>query len=295
MRLRKSPGTAGQNHWQLQNRPDGPWESAVEQNLDAWLPPQCKSLAGRGTLPFQPLSFRDCMLYEQHWIQASRGFARRFLPAASRVTSLYEKLSGSAFPAFRASKLARKQPIYYLGNHLNFAPSGTPVQIPSFSTALDYELELGVVLQKPLFNASLEEAEDAIGGFVVVNDWSLRDLQREEMRTGLGPQKCKHFLSSMSGEIALRKGVWSAVENLKAYVEINGHIVSQSSTAGMMHSWAEVIQYLSREERLYAGELIASGTLPGGCGMETGRWVGPGDSLRLIIDQVGEITHHIEM
>jgi 2-keto-4-pentenoate hydratase/2-oxohepta-3-ene-1,7-dioic acid hydratase in catechol pathway len=59
-----------------------------------------------------------------------------------------------------------------MGNHLAFVPSGTPVKGPTYSKALDYELELGFVLSRPLFNASPEEAIAAIGAFVVLNDFS---------------------------------------------------------------------------------------------------------------------------
>ena len=63
---------------------------------------------------------------------------------------------------------------------------------------MDFELEIGFVLKAPLYDASPREALDAIGAFVVVNDFSARDVQRSEMATGLGPQKSKHFASSMS-------------------------------------------------------------------------------------------------
>lgn len=252
------------------------------------LPPQAPQL------PFQPRSFRDCALFEQHWIQSSRGYVRRFMPAAHRVTRTIETLTGRPFPAFRLNRLGRQQPLYYFGNHLSFVPSGTPIRAPSYTKALDYELELGLVLRAPLLNASPEEAMQAIGGFVVVNDWSARDIQRREMQTGLGPQKCKHFLSSMSDTLVTADEVLPRIDRLSALVELNGRIVARTSTAGMLFGWGQVLAHLSRDERLHPGELIASGTLPHGCGMETGHWVQPGDTLRLVIDDVGEIVHPIE-
>lgn len=269
------------DHWRV--------ATADEVASRSWLP---APMGGR-TLPFQPLSFRDCSLYEQHWIQSSRGYAKRFLPAASLATSLYERVLRRPFPAFKPHPLAYRQPVYYFGNHMSFVPSGTPIRPPRFTKALDYELELGAVLSKPLHNATPQEAVAAIGGFVVVNDWSARDIQRREMATGLGPQKSKHFCSSMSDEIVDAKDVLPRIERLQAHVEVNGEIVAKTSTANMLHDWAETLSFLSMDEPLWPGELIATGTLPFGTSMETGRWLKPGDTLRLVIEGVGEIWHEL--
>lgn len=172
-------------------------------------------------------------------------------------------------------------------------PSGAEVKTPGYTRALDYELELGWILSKPLLNATPEEAEAAIGGFVVVNDFSARDVQREEMRTGLGPQKSKHFLSSMSQTLVTADEILPRVAKLQATVEINGKLVTRTSTQGMRWTPGQVLAHLSRDEQLHPGELIASGTLPGGCGMETDAWLQPGDRLRLVIEPVGEIVHVI--
>jgi 2-keto-4-pentenoate hydratase/2-oxohepta-3-ene-1,7-dioic acid hydratase in catechol pathway len=270
----------------------------VTQAALAWLLPlvPIEALAepGKFTLPLGPRSFRDCMLYERHWVQSSRGYARRFMPAAYPFTRLYEALSGRPFPAFKPHALSRRQPIYYFGNHLTFVPSGTPVRAPDYCQVLDYELELGLVLSKPLFNATPEDALQAIGGFVVVNDWSARDVQRPEMQSGMGPQKSKHFFSSMSETLVTADEVLSGIEALSAQVEINGQTVARTSTQGMLHSLGAVLAHLSRGEHLYPGELIATGTLPYGCAMENGHWVKPGDVLRLVIEGVGEVVHTIE-
>jgi 2-keto-4-pentenoate hydratase/2-oxohepta-3-ene-1,7-dioic acid hydratase in catechol pathway len=248
---------------------------------------------GVGALPFRPLSFRDCMLYECHWVQASRGYARRFMSSAYYLARLYELVSRRAFPAFRPHSLWRRQPIYYFGNHMTIVPSGAVVTAPGYTRALDYELELGWVLSRPLFNATPADALQAVGGFVVVNDFSARDVQQAEMRSGLGPQKAKHFLSSMSQTMITADEILPCIDQLAAYVEINGQIVTRTSTRGMRYTLGEVLAHLSLSERLYPGELIASGTLPGGSGMETDHWLRPGDLLRLVIEPIGEIVHEI--
>lgn len=262
-------------------------------NLD-WLnalSPQVRH--GPLILPFEPRSFRDVLLYERHWVQSSRGYVRHFMPQAFRLTQAYEKLTGSTFPAFRPPKLLAHQPLYYFGNHLTIVPSGTAIRSPSYTRALDYELELGWILSKPLFNATPEQALDAVGGFVVINDFSARDMQRAEMRSGFGPQKSKHFLSSMSATMTTADEILPHVDALKASVEINGKRIASLTSAGMRYSIGEVMAHLSRDEQLYPGELMASGTFAGGSGIEAGRLLKSGDELRLVIDEVGEIAHRI--
>jgi 2-keto-4-pentenoate hydratase/2-oxohepta-3-ene-1,7-dioic acid hydratase in catechol pathway len=245
------------------------------------------------SLPFQPLSFRDMSSYEAHWIQSSRGYVKRFMPVAHALASGYEWLLHRPFPAFKPRALAYSQPVYYFGNALSFVPSGVELAWPHFTRAMDYELELGIILSRPLHHATPDEALAAIGGLVVVNDWSARDIQKAEMDTGLGPQVSKHYCSSMSTELALAHGLVDRLDQLQAAVEINGRTVARTSTAGMLHSWGQVLSWLSRHSRLLAGELVASGTLPNGTGMETGHWLKPGDELRLLITDVGEIRHKV--
>lgn len=244
-------------------------------------------------LPFQPASFRDFMLYEQHVLNASRGLVRRFHPGQYRLIETVEALTRRTFPLLRPKALFYAQPIYYMSNALTFVPSGTPIAAPAYTKALDYELELGFVLARELFNATPAEALDAIGAFVVLNDWSARDVQRAEMDSGLGPQKAKHFASSLSEVAVTADEILPHVDALRGTVSINGSVVSTVSSAGVQHTLGEVLAHASRSEQLRPGELFATGTLPGGSGMETGHWVHPGDTLELSIDGIGRIDHTI--
>lgn len=245
-------------------------------------------------LPIQPISFRDFMLFEKHVIDSSRGFVKRFMPKAYPLTRVVEKLTGKPFKRFRPHPLWYRQPIYYLSNHLNFAPSGSVLKWPSYTQALDYELELGAILAKPLFNATPEEAADAIGGFVVLNDVSARDVQKDEMDSGFGPQKAKHFVSTMSETIVTADEILPIIDQLSASVSINGEQVAECSTTGMHFSLFEAIAFASKDEQLHPGELFGTGTLPGGTGMENGHWLTPGDTVTLRIEHVGEVSNTIE-
>jgi 2-keto-4-pentenoate hydratase/2-oxohepta-3-ene-1,7-dioic acid hydratase in catechol pathway len=153
---------------------------------------------GDATIPFEPRSFRDFMMYEVHAVAAARGFVRTQMPAAFQVVRAYEALTRRTFPKLKPHALWYRQPLYYMGNHLTFATDGEAVAVPPYVRALDYELELGFVLAHPLRDAAPETAEAAIGGFVVLNDFSARDVQIAEMASGFGPQKSKHFRSAIS-------------------------------------------------------------------------------------------------
>ncbi|MEO1658245.1 MAG: fumarylacetoacetate hydrolase family protein [Pseudomonadota bacterium] len=245
------------------------------------------------TLPFAPASFRDFMLFEEHVVAASRGYAKRFLPKLYPLTQLTEKLTGKPFPKFRPHPLWYQQPIYYLSNHLNIRSSGSEIRWPDYTDALDYELELGAVLAHPLENASPEDAQAAIGGFVVLNDFSARDVQKDEMDSGFGPQKAKHFASSISEVVVTSDEILPYINELDARVDINGEVVARCSSRGMHHSMAEAIAFASKSEPLFPGELFGSGTLPGGAGIENNAWLAPGDRLRLTIDRVGSVENTI--
>lgn len=249
---------------------------------------------GATVLPVCPASFRDFMLYEKHAVDAARGMAKRFVPAGYRLGRIYEALTRQVFPPFAPHSLWYRQPVYYMSNALTIVPSGVPISAPSYSRALDFELELGVVLGAPLRDATVEQATAAIAAVVVVNDFSARDVQLPEMRSGFGPQKSKHFVTSMSSTAVAGAAVRDRLDRLTANVAINGTTVSTTGTRGMQHSIAAAIAHASRSEQLWPGELFSSGTLPGGSGMELGRWLAPGDELRLEIDGVGVIEHRIE-
>lgn len=244
-------------------------------------------------LPFEPTSFRDFLLFEQHFIDASKGYTKRFLPKKYKIASYYERLMRKPFPRFMPPEVWYKVPLYYFGNHLNFITSDEVIQKPAYTEALDYELELGAVLSKPLLNATADEAMDAIGGYVVLNDLSARDVQFPEMKSGFGPQKSKHFQNAMSPIVVTADEINPDMNHLDASVVLNGLKTIPCSTRGMQYSMGEAIAYAARSEQLHPGELFGSGTLPGGCGMENGCWIESGMVLTLQINKIGELTNPV--
>lgn len=132
-------------------------------------------------LPFQPRSYRDFMLFERHYYGAAVGMTSLYRPLVNKVAGLFTMMTGIDFPFFKPHALWYKQPIFYQSNHLAFYADGASIPYPSYCEYLDAELELGIVLGKTLYNASPEEAAAAVVGFCVFNDFSVRNVQIEEM------------------------------------------------------------------------------------------------------------------
>jgi len=261
------------------------WEA--ERAIDQGVPD------GAPALPFEPLSFRDFMLFEGHYLGAARGYVERFRPVVSRLGRAYERITRRTFPALEPPALWDREPIYYMSNARTFVASGVPVPVPRYSTALDWELELGFVLNAPLHNASPAEAEDAIGAFVVLNDFSARDVQIPEQKSGFGPQKAKHFMSSLSSTAVPAEDVLHRWTDLRATVTLNGEVVAVPDPSTPRWSLGEVLAHASDSEQLLPGELFGTGTLVRGSGMEISTWLQPGDRLRLEIADVGSLEHEI--
>lgn len=244
-------------------------------------------------LPFKPLSFRGFMLYEKHAIAAARGAVKRFMPQMWESLSKYEFSTGQPHPELLPKKLWYEKPIYYMGNHLSFLSEGATIPWPNYTKALDYELELGVVIVRPIRNATPEEALSAIGGFTVLNDFSARDIQYPEMTSGFGPVKAKNFATGMGAVVVMASSVLPYVENLNVKVKVNGRVWGHSNTAGAQYSLGEMVAYASLGEQLLPGEVLGSGTIVGCSGMETEQWLAPGDEIVLEIERVGTLRNVI--
>lgn len=159
-------------------------DTATAQVLLAVLnsnPPDSKDALKRA-LPFQPRSYRDFMLFEAHYYGVAMGITALYKPAAYYLGKAYSLLTlGGELPLLKPPAIWYRQPIFYQSNHLAFYADGAPVHCPKYAKYLDVELELGIILGKELFNATPEEAEEAIAGFCVFNDFSARNVQMEEM------------------------------------------------------------------------------------------------------------------
>ena len=245
------------------------------------------------SIPFNPSAYRDFMLYEQHAVDAARGFVKKYMPHLLPIVKVYERTFSKPFPKLKPKKRYYQHPIYYMGNHLNFISNNDSISIPSYTEQLDYELEIAAVIIKPLKNASIEQVDDAIGGYMILNDFSARDIQLDEMDSGFGPMKTKNFGSAISSVVVSKKELNDQVNDLKVKVIINNNTIVESSTQGKLYSFQEAIAYASWEEQLHPGEIFGSGTIPGCTGIENGVMLNKGDIITLEVAHIGQLTNKI--
>ena len=244
-------------------------------------------------IPFRPTAYRDFMLYEKHAIDAARGFVKKYMSHLLPIVNTYEKVFKKPFPKLKPKKRYYQHPIYYMGNHLNFISHNDAIAIPSYTQQLDYELELAAVITKPLKNASTEEVNDAIGGYLILNDFSARDVQLDEMECGFGPMKTKNFGSAISSIVVSKAALNNQLNDLKVKVIINNKTIVESNTQGKLYSFQEAIAYASWEEQLHPGEIFGSGTIPTCTGIENGTMLNKGDTITLEVEGIGQLTNHI--
>jgi fumarylacetoacetate (FAA) hydrolase len=189
-------------------------------------------------------------------------------------------------------------PIFYFGNISEIRGPGEPVWAPSGSTELDYELEVGALVDTPAVDLAADRAEEAIGGYMVLNDWSARDLQREETTVRLGPAKGKDFAASIGPWLVTPDELTDARSekgyNLVMTADINGEEISRGTWSAAHFSFGEMAARASADVRLRPGDLLGSGTVGSGCLLEVkderfGRWLEPGDEVVLRIERLGEL------
>jgi 2-keto-4-pentenoate hydratase/2-oxohepta-3-ene-1,7-dioic acid hydratase in catechol pathway len=151
---------------------------------------------------------------------------------------------------------------------------------------MDYELELAAVIGKTGKNISKENAPSHIFGYTIFNDLSARDVQPDEMQAR-GPSRSKDFDgANVIGPCIVTADAFDPV-NARMTSRINGETQGGGSVSSMDFSFSDLIAFISESETLHAGELLGSGTVGTGCGLETGRMLRSGDVVELEIDGIG--------
>ena len=239
-----------------------------------------------------PSSLRDGYAFRQH-VETSR--RNRGL----EMTSLFDSF-----------------PVFYFGNHHTVKGPG-PVQcMPDHFKKLDFELEAAIVISRTGKNILAEDADSYIAGLMIMNDFSARSLQMEEMLLNLGPAKGKDFITTTGPwlvtmdelkayEVNCKKNHIGKSWNLKMSATVNDRSVSEGNLSDMEWTFAELIARASYGVELYPGDIIGSGTVGTGCFLElngTGKlnnpdykeqWLLAGDKIELKIDTLGNLSNEI--
>ena len=224
----------------------------------------------------QPPTVRDFMTYEGH---ASAGGTRQLSDAWYRL------------------------PIFYFSNPLCIFGPQDAVPYPSASQQLDYELEIAAVVGREGRNVAEADALSHIAGFTIFNDWSCRDLQRDEMQARLGPAKGKDSASSLGPWIVTTDELAPFIREGRLHVrctlKLNG-VQWMDNNAGIMHhTWGAMIERASRDSRIVPGDVLGSGTVTGGSIGEAirngfpARYLEPGDVVEIEVEGIGVLRNTI--
>lgn len=224
-----------------------------------------------------PRSFRDFYAFEQHVKSARETRGLEMIPEWYQI------------------------PVFYFSNHLAIKGPEDNISKPIECNWLDFELEVACIIGKEGRNIKADEAEDYIFGYCILNDWSARDLQRQEMKVGLGPAKGKDFATSV-GPWIITKDELEGLRSGKGFditmkAKVNGVLLSEGNMKDIYYSFGEMIERASAGVTLYPGEMLGSGTVGTGCILELGtevhRWLQPGDVIEFEIDKLGVLKNSI--
>jgi fumarylacetoacetate (FAA) hydrolase len=234
-----------------------------------------------GSPVLRPPAFRDFYAFERH------------------VATMWQRRQSEIPEAWY------RLPIFYFSNTSEIRGPGEAVWAPQGSAELDFELEVGAIVDTPAYNLSEERAGEAIGGYFVLNDWSARDLQRDESTVRLGPAKGKDFATTIGpwivtpDELAPHWKDGTAGPDLAMTVTVRAPdggttAVTRGSWSAARYSFGQMLARASADVHVRAGEILGSGTVGTGCLLEVkddtlGRWLEPGDLVTASIEGIGEL------
>jgi 2-keto-4-pentenoate hydratase/2-oxohepta-3-ene-1,7-dioic acid hydratase in catechol pathway len=230
----------------------------------------------------EPRQMRDFLVFEQHLRNARASMAARRGEPRPDPASI------------ELPKVWYEQPIYYKGNRFSVIGTGADILWPRYSQLLDYELEFGIFIGRGGKNIARDAARAHIFGFTIFNDVSARDAQMREGAGGLGPAKGKDFdTGNVLGPWLVTADEVADPYNLTMVARINGEECSRGNSGAMQHKFEDMIAHVSADETLHAGEFFGSGTVGGGCGLEHGRFLKPGDVIELEVSGLGVLRNRV--
>lgn len=219
--------------------------------------------------PLRPVALRDCIAFEDH------------------IRNSFVNLSGREVPAE-----FYKIPVYYKGNPTTVFGPDDDIHWPSYSELWDYELELGIVIGSSGVDVSREEAESHIYGLTIFNDFSARDILKDELAVGLGPAKSKDFATGIGPWLVTMDEI-PDIYDLDMEARVNGEVWSTGHTGIIHWKFDEIIHRMSQSEPLRSGEIFGSGTVANGCGLELGKYLQQGDVVELEISGLGVLRNRV--
>ncbi len=216
-----------------------------------------------------PNSLRDFFAFRDH---VERGAARR----GAEVPEAWDRI-----------------PVYYKGNRRSIVGPGDVVVWPSYTEKLDYECEIAAVVGRGGRDLPADSAGEHVFGYTIMNDWSARDVQRDEISCWLGPAKAKDFATTL-GPWLVTPDEWSPEEPHTMQVLVDGSVWSEGVTTGRRWTFTDMLAWVSRDEDLYPSDVLGSGTFGGGCGLDLDRWLPAQCEVELRVEGLGTLSNRVE-
>jgi 2-keto-4-pentenoate hydratase/2-oxohepta-3-ene-1,7-dioic acid hydratase in catechol pathway len=238
----------------------------------------------------QPPQMRDFLCFEKHLVQAFQAARKVRAAQAPDPEAALREMEAKGILAI--PQVWYERPIFYHPNRLNVVGPDEDVLWPSYSSALDFELEFGCFIGTPGKDIPRERARRHIFGYTIFNDVSARDEQTKEMPGQLGPGKGKDFdTGNVLGPCLVTADELPDPYKLKMAVRVNGEDWGGGNSSEMRWRFEDCIAHVARSETLYPGEFFASGTVGGGSGLEQMRFLKPGDVVELEVEGIGVLRN----
>ena len=242
-------------------------------------------------LPLPP-QIRDCLGFEEHLKNSFESAMKLSAMAADDPVAAERELRASG--RFTVPEVWYQQPLYYKANRFSVAESGKDVVWPAYSDVMDFELEIACIVGKKGKDISKVNAEDHIFGYTIYNDFSARDAQILESPGMLGPAKSKDFDDSIIlGPVIVTKDELDDPYSLRMQARVNGETWCDSNSSTIHWKFSDMIAHISKSETLHPGEVIGSGTVGFGCGLEHLRFLNDGDIVELEVEKIGVISNKV--
>lgn len=238
-----------------------------------------------------PVQMRDFLCFEEHMRAASfSAMKMRAMVQGGKAAVAAVEASGPP----PVNPVFFQQPIYYKCNRFAVAGTGADVHVPAYSQLPDYELELAAVIGIGGRDISAANAPAHVFGYTILNDFTARDAQMAEMGGMLGPAKGKDFDgASILGPCIVTADELPDPHALRMRAWVNGELWSDGHSGTIHWTFAQMIEHVSRGETLHPGEVLGSGTVGGGCGLEFMRFLTDGDLVELEIEGIGRLSNRI--
>ena len=233
--------------------------------------------------PLKPRSLRDAYAFRQH-VETSR--KNRGLEMITEFDDF---------------------PVYYYSNADAVMGPGNINIDDVFMNKLDFELEVAILIGKEGINIDCKDADNYIAGFMIMNDFSARDLQMAEMKLNLGPAKGKDFATTIGPFLVTPDELKNQIIpsesgnklSLKMECFINSKKISEDNLINLSWTFSQIIERVSMGTRIFPGDIIGSGTCATGCFLELNQtndtqWLKKEDIIELKVESLGTLKNTIK-